>query len=549
MRRIFAGAAGLIAGALPAQEPPEIVETVEVRVVNVDVVVSDDAGRPVRGLEREDFELRVDGRPVPLEYFSPIVDGLEVGAAEATAGGSAAPYLAIVYDGRGSRPPRVERAVEELSARLDELLRGTRSVMVLRQDTRLVVEQVMTRDRDRLAAALARLAERRTPALDSADRRLLLSQLEAIDPPTVASEIEDELMAQRADDLLRQIRLQADLERFAAEETSRQLRWVIRAMAGLPGRKAILLLGEGLGVRPANALFRIWWSKFRRLAPRIGIFNIESELGRVRADRLLTGLIEEANVHRVSFYSYDPAGLRVFGSVAEYGSLDSNLQIADETERRLDGLVDLALATGGVGRVQAPSLATVLDDMLNGFTSYYSLGFSPGELERGRVRVLLRQPGLKLRYLRRFASRSAARQLEEATLATLLTAAEDNSLEIGVEIGAGERQGDGTVLVPLLVKVPIVRLSLLPSRARHTGRLSFVVVAQGADGGVSSPATGEVPIEIDNDELLTAMGRMAGYRLRLRTSGGEQTVAIGVRDEVAGRDATVRLVLEAPPGA
>ena len=45
-------------------------EEVDVEVVNVDVVVTDRSGKRVTDLEPYDFELRVDGRPVEIEYFS-----------------------------------------------------------------------------------------------------------------------------------------------------------------------------------------------------------------------------------------------------------------------------------------------------------------------------------------------------------------------------------------------------------------------------------------------------------------------------------------------
>ena len=55
-------AAGL-AGNLFAQDAPQASfgAAVEVRVVNVDVQVFDRDGVPVNGLEKGDFELRVDG--------------------------------------------------------------------------------------------------------------------------------------------------------------------------------------------------------------------------------------------------------------------------------------------------------------------------------------------------------------------------------------------------------------------------------------------------------------------------------------------------------
>lgn len=545
--RFIGGVACLVAVSLAAQEPPEILETVEVRVVNVDVVVADASGRPVRGLEREDFELLLDGRRATLDYFSP-VEGGRIGDDTAADRPPALPFLAIVYDGRGTNAANARRAVDTLCDRLDELLTGTRGVMVLRQGTRLVVEQSMTRDRERLIAALERLAAPRTPALDAASRKLLLLQLENTNPPRVARETEEDLTAERARRLLGQIRNQAELERFAAEESGRQLRSVVRSVAGLPGRKAILLLGQGFVQQPAEALFRLWWGKFGRYASEIGIMNIESEMSRSRSDDLLERLVEEANAHRVTFYSHDPAGVRAIGSSAEYASLDTNLLLAEETERTLDALVDLAVASGGVGRVRVPGIEPLLDEMLNGFVNYYSLGFTPGEGEQGGVRVRLRQPGLRLRYLTRFVQRTAAQRLEDATLSTLITAAEDNRLQVSVELGAAEIQPDGTFLVGVLVKVPMARLALLPQRDHHVGRLSFVVMAQAADGALSRPATGAVPIELANADLLSAMGRIAGYRLRLRVAAGEQIVAIGVRDEVAAQDSTLRLVLNSGRG-
>ena len=48
---------------------PGFTETVDVRVVNIDVYVTGADGRPVLGLGPDDFELRVDGRPVPISNF------------------------------------------------------------------------------------------------------------------------------------------------------------------------------------------------------------------------------------------------------------------------------------------------------------------------------------------------------------------------------------------------------------------------------------------------------------------------------------------------
>jgi len=68
-----AGLAGIPA-ALPAQDSG-FRENVSVRVMDIDVVVTDPAGRPVPDLPRDAFQIRVDRRPVDVDYFAAVRDG------------------------------------------------------------------------------------------------------------------------------------------------------------------------------------------------------------------------------------------------------------------------------------------------------------------------------------------------------------------------------------------------------------------------------------------------------------------------------------------
>ncbi|MEA2463458.1 MAG: hypothetical protein QOJ98_1205, partial [Acidobacteriota bacterium] len=60
----------VIAFAAGAQEAPRLGETVDVSIVNVDVVVTDKAGNRVHGLKQEDFELRENGKVKPISNFA-----------------------------------------------------------------------------------------------------------------------------------------------------------------------------------------------------------------------------------------------------------------------------------------------------------------------------------------------------------------------------------------------------------------------------------------------------------------------------------------------
>ncbi|MEZ5332422.1 MAG: hypothetical protein R2991_10305 [Thermoanaerobaculia bacterium] len=47
-------------------------ESIDVRLLDLEVVVTDSEGERVRGLPREAFEVRVDGRRVPLVHFEEV---------------------------------------------------------------------------------------------------------------------------------------------------------------------------------------------------------------------------------------------------------------------------------------------------------------------------------------------------------------------------------------------------------------------------------------------------------------------------------------------
>jgi hypothetical protein len=73
----------------PPAEIPVIGETIDVRVVNVEAVVTDASGKVVRGLAARDFRLLVDGREVPVEYFTEVEEGTSVAPGGAAAASTA----------------------------------------------------------------------------------------------------------------------------------------------------------------------------------------------------------------------------------------------------------------------------------------------------------------------------------------------------------------------------------------------------------------------------------------------------------------------------
>ncbi|NJL26690.1 MAG: hypothetical protein HC897_01860 [Thermoanaerobaculia bacterium] len=70
--------AALLASPASSQsEPPATTlgETIDVRVVNLEAVVTDKTGNRVAGLKPDDFRLRVDGEEMPLDFFDEVRGG------------------------------------------------------------------------------------------------------------------------------------------------------------------------------------------------------------------------------------------------------------------------------------------------------------------------------------------------------------------------------------------------------------------------------------------------------------------------------------------
>ena len=70
-------------------------DTTRVTVIHLDVTVTDRAGRPVHGLEKEDFQLFEDGEPVEIRHFLAVEGGstrmLTVGGEEESGEAATAP--------------------------------------------------------------------------------------------------------------------------------------------------------------------------------------------------------------------------------------------------------------------------------------------------------------------------------------------------------------------------------------------------------------------------------------------------------------------------
>ncbi len=217
----------MLLAAVPAasQESPLpdlFTDVIDVRVVNVEVVVTDDEGYLIPGLVASDFELLVDGEPVPISYFTEVDDGHARGG---------------LKDGRP--PTFLEAGARSVPLVIPDEPVGTNFLIFMDQFS--VVRRYRQRVLDRLEEELYLLRPEDRVAVVAFDGRnvSLLA-----DWSNSRSNIEDAL-DQAREWKVRPRRVAAP--RFPTHQTERALMAAtatVRSFATAKGRKVMLLLAD-----------------------------------------------------------------------------------------------------------------------------------------------------------------------------------------------------------------------------------------------------------------------------------------------------------------
>ncbi len=592
--------------------------TTEVNVVNVDVVVTDRDGRPVSGLTQADFELFDGKRQVEISNFYAVTDGetvplvtLERGQRNTALGGTgtapaepqdaarddaadwAAPaveqqplHLILYVDNVNLKPANRGRVFDQIREFLLAQRRLGAHVMLMSNERSLVVRQGFTTVPHEIFVALAEVEKTAaaSPRFD-ADRRDLLRAIEKVnveegsglfatkDFGVAASPNSDDNTDQRtltnrtaaeAERLLPQIQAYSRQRLQHTLDTLGVLHQLVGIAAGLPGRKSVLYVSDGLSLKPGEAIYEAYSRRFEALSDVGARVHIQAETARDDAAPQLQALLDHANASRVTFYTLDaspPESLSYgaaesdIGSGGNFGAWNDSMAAIEEYNEQ-QSLRLLAQGTGGrFGRTEA-SWNAVLQGVATDFDNYYSLGFvadrdadrevTPEGGKRGkrRLEVKVRGKRLVVRHRSSFQNKPVTTRTAERTRAALLIDELENPFEVTLATDQPQPQDDGTYLVPLAVRIPLGKLVLVPGKTEHQGRVSMFVAVRDEKGRTSEVNRHLCPIRIPNADVLTALGQSASCGLRLVMRRGPQRIAVSVLDELTSIDSTVHLALD-----
>ena len=555
-------ALSVLAFACPAvrAQPPttQVEERVDVRVLEVNVVVTDRHGIPASDLGRDDFRLVIDDQPVAVEYFSVIAGGADAAPSAGSAAGAMrpeplAPVLAILWDAGSLAPLDGKQALEGVDAEVDALLATTSGIMVAEYSERLTIVQPLTRSPELVRAALRSLQGSLRSMTARADQRTLFRQIEMASSGSEPGQTAFDLEAARAtaETILFQITSQAQRDRSDFTRRMSGLAELVDSLGAVEGRKELIYLGGGLELQAGGLEARVFEQKYRSAFPDL-VTRLQSEIHVVDNFSELRQLTARAARLQVVFHTVN-AGRPIWrGRSAETHTLEVDTALSDQGIRQSELLSTLASATGGEANLGSAKPKALLDRVRSGLANYYTLGFTvpDGAPPSLKIRVEVTRPKLELRYWRNI-SRDVDSSIERAARGALIASALDNPLRARIDRLTTvpitrEQQQDradlkgASSIVDFVIRVPVAELVLLPEGSLHRARVSFAVAARGPRGASSTPVRREASFEIANDRLLQAMTQDVGVAVQVAIAEGEHEIVVVLQDSVGDRISTLR---------
>lgn len=573
-------AAGTAQGPIDTGDPiriDDIDDTVEVRVINVDVTVLDKKSRPVSDLRREDFRLFEDGKEVAIDYFTaatrPSARRAQAAqpptgetAGEANRPAVAAPHavpltVAIYLDDRATHAMHRRRVLQDLAAFLE-------------QSGDLPAEWILARFRNRLevVAGPTRIIEDISAALPSIDEPDPRGMQWRQDERRALRGIQQvyELCAgnPRCETCIDNWGQMLDLARSHAANESNRMALVTRGLAdlvgslsGVEGRKNVLYVGDGFELRGGLATLGYLADLCEHVRP-----DTQSEIFRVAVEQDNVTRLEEltayANSNRVSLFMLDAQGVHAgrrhdveTGALNIAGDAGQLAPTIQNDRLRMDNFQAthsaLALQTGGRAILNQNRPLGALGDVATSWTNAtYSLGFTPkhpasGEMHRLKVELVGRAAkGNRLSFRRSYRDKKAEAQLVDSLVSALYLDRTRNPLGVGVAAGVPERIVRDVYDVPIEIALPRTAFGAFPGSDDPRGQARVWLTAvheAGARSDVRQQVVDIEPAAHFGDDPTHARQRMV---VRIELIEGSSRVAVGVRDEVSRTTSLLTLPIE-----
>ncbi|HEV7922676.1 MAG TPA: VWA domain-containing protein [Thermoanaerobaculia bacterium] len=542
------------------QPDPFFSETIEVRIINVDAIVTDGSGKPVRGLTRDDFEVFENGHRQDISNFAEMAgtSTTVLATADAAPRIEAAPSqpqqdvrsrkIVIFLDNASLRIFTRNKVFESMKTFVRQTVRPGDQVMIVAWNPPLDIGVPFTGDVEALIATIEAMKnERANGNLYLQDRKM--AERAISDMPTDYAMIGQIPPIELA---IEQARLYAAKVMHEQRGKVAAMKSVMSSLRGIEGRKVFVVVTESLSDRAAQPIFDFVDQVKERFVNGVN-YNAVREAQQYAEPALTNIMSDTANSTGVTFYPIDAAGLS--GDMeaisaenlgTEYNNPGRQLMHRDE---HLQTLRTIAALTGGTALTSSSNFQLAFDTISNDLSSYYSIGYRATGAKQDTIRSvqvrLKNKRGLQVRTRQAFVERSTSSEMKDAVAANLFYPINRNDLNIRIRGGGATKVAiDEHLVVPVEVRIPTSALTLLPDGGDLRGRFQSYTAFLRRDGAVSE-------VKMNVHELRFPAGSLERRKeitleLEVTVDSKTEAVSVGVMDEVSHATGFASLRLEQP---
>jgi VWFA-related protein len=448
MRPLFPAALLLLVAVSAAGQAPPLVESIEVRVVNVDVVVADRAGNAVPNLTKDDFEILEENRSQTITNFEEI----RAGATTAAAPPNALPPVVdiapprprsfLIFFDSGSIQPQVRKPLVDLLQRFVDQLRPSDVVSVVSWGRGIHIVAPLTSDKGTLRMAVDRLV---TMALTTTVHNGL-SRVQRQCSSSLNMALAGRMtMTVAYNECISEARQETSIATNDSRQLLQGIDIALAMISDAPGKRSLIVAGAQMPRNPGVAMYA--WAN-QLFTPYLRGFNARHERPEDRGieqQELADQVARRASERGVTLYmlaATTPTDMNGSSSPDYTPDMGVNFLQRRDTE---DSFSEMASQTGGFA-AGTSQLQRALQAIDRETSSYYSLGYRPAGEWRGPRAITLRMKNKEYvaRTRRTFSPRDAGETMRDRVIANVFRAPEETKWKIAVRAGKPQRASRGT---------------------------------------------------------------------------------------------------------
>ena len=524
-----------LATAQQKSEVPALTESIDVRVINVDVVVTDRKGNAITGLTKDDFEIYENGNQKVISNF------YEVRGRKALIANETMPAEAATAE---SAPTRAEEVPENLRRRIiiyiDNLSMAPFNRNRVFKQMKEFVLTVMRPGDEAMVATFNRSMKVRVPfTRDPVQIQQTLDVIAGESAMGLANrserrDIEGRIREARSyDEAVATARTWASSVEHDLRQSAASLQALMSTLAGVEGKKVLLLTSEGFPMQPGKEAFFYIEELSRERNWQGGSVLLEGM--HFNSSALIQDIAKSANANGITMYTLHAGGLTGGNEMSAEHSTPIPFSVAQAAvSNSTESMQLMAQMTGGLASTQTNNFAGAFRNIMRDLDSYYSLGYRAGteRVDRQRyLQVKTRNKALVVRSRQTFVEKSVYAEMSDRVIANLLYRTKANDLKILVRTNTPILTDDNLYRVPVEVQIPMDSLTLLPQgESDYFGGFDVYVAVANKEGDMSDVARRSHPIRVPASDIERAKGKHYTYSLDLLMEKGLNRISVGVVD-------------------